>query len=114
MIWQYIVGGGTLILGAAGLAFAICRYCVDRMDKFEARLDKRMDQVTAEILKRIDKSDERNEKQFESVNEQLRDLNRRTGVLEGAVIGVQIGQERPRTLAAQSVPDPKDPSQPKK
>ena len=138
MIWQDLIGAGGLLVAAVGLVFAFCKYFSDRRDRQQEKLEarfmermdqdkaeifkrmdqdkaeifKRMDQDKAEIFKRIDKSDDRNEKQFECVNGQLRDLNRRVGVVEGAVIGVQVLHREPRTMAAQSVPDQKEPRRP--
>ena len=135
MNWQDFVSNGGLLIAAVGLIFAFFKYFSDRRDrqqeKLEARLveridkesakhderaeklKKRMDRDKAEVFKRIDKSDEKNEKQLGGVNEQLRDLNRRTGVVEGAVVGVQVLQREPRAMvaamAAQSVPPPKQP-----
>ena len=102
----------AILSGIAGLAVAlfggIAKLFWNRLDRYMAEQNERMDRAKAEVIALVKQSDERNEKRFEQqeakdkerdarnerhfreIRAELRDLNTRVGRLEGRM-GVQGG-----------------------
>ena len=83
-----------------------------RMDRDKTELHARMDRDKADLDMRVDRVEGRVLAQFSEVRGQLRQLTRKTSVLEGAILGRAALRDEPVGVAAQQVPEETDPTEP--
>ena len=83
-----------------------------RMDRDKTALHARMDRDKADLDMRVDRVEGRVLAQFSEVRGQLRQLTRKTSVLEGAILGRAALRDEPVGVAAQQVPEETDPTEP--
>ena len=83
-----------------------------RMDRDKTELHARMDRDKADLHMRLDRFEGRVLAQFSEVRGELRQLTRKTSVLEGAILGRAALRDEPVGVAAQQVPEETDPTEP--
>ena len=83
-----------------------------RMERDKTELHARMDRDKADLHMRLDRFEGRVLAQFSEVRGELRQLTRKTSVLEGAILGRAALRDEPVGVAAQQVPEETDPTEP--
>ena len=83
-----------------------------KTERDKAELHARMDRDKADLDMRVDRVEGRVLAQFSEVRGQLRQLTRKTSVLEGAILGRAALRDEPVGVAAQQVPEETDPTEP--
>ena len=124
---MYLIGGWVALFGS-GLGLA--KYLIARSDRQhdellkriaelyakteqdKAELHARMDRDKADLDMRVDRVEGRVLAQFSEVRGQLRQLTRKTSVLEGAILGRAALRDETVGVAAQQVPEETDPTEP--
>ena len=124
---MYLIGGWVALFGG-GLGLA--KYFIARSDRQhdellkriaelyakterdKAELHARMDRDKADLDARVDRVEGRVSAQFAEVRGQLRQLIRKTSVLEGAILGRAALRDEPVGVAAQQVPEETDSTEP--
>ena len=123
---MYLIGGWVALFGGGiGLAkYLIARSdrqhdaLLKRIDELYAKTERdkaefhaRMDRDKADLDMRVDRVEGRVLAQFSEVRGQLRQLTRKTSVLEGAILGRAALRDEPVGVAAQRVPEETDPTE---
>ena len=83
-----------------------------RMERDKTELHARMDRDKADLHMRLDRFEGRILAQFSEVRGELRQLTRKTSVLEGVILGRTALRDEPVGVAAQQVPEETDPTEP--
>ena len=83
-----------------------------RMERDKTELHARMDRDKADLHMRLDRFEGRVLAQFSEVRGELRQLTRKTSVLEGTILGRAALRDEPVGVAAQQVPEETDPTEP--